>query len=252
MDIVIIGTGNTATVLGKKFKQAGHRILQVYGRNSSAASTLAFELETESTNYESIINKKADIYIVAVSDKAIKDVLERLNLPRKPIVHTAASVSLNTLKPFSLHYGVFYPLQSLKKGISDSPDISVLIDANDNFTLDLLETLANSISTNVTVANDKTRLKLHMAAVFCNNFVNHIYYLMENYCKDEELDFQLLIPLIQETAYRLKQYPPAQLQTGPAIRNDVSTLKKHLSLLNSHPHLKQIYELLAQSIQHMH
>jgi pyrroline-5-carboxylate reductase len=252
MEIVIIGTGNTATVLGKKLKKAGHRILQVYGRNSSAATTLAYELETESTNSQSIISKQADIYIVAVSDNAIEDVLTKLDLPQKPIVHTAASVPLNTLRPFSTHYGVLYPLQSLKKGVTGSTDIPILIDANDTYTLNLLETLANSISTNVTIANDDVRLKLHLAAVFCNNFVNHIYHLIQNYCVEEGLNFRLLTPLIQETANRLKLYTPAQSQTGPAIRNDVNTISKHLSLLNTHPHLKELYDLLTKSIQKLH
>lgn len=252
MEIVIIGTGNTATVLGKKIKQAGHRILQVYGRNSEAASSLAYELGTESTNYPSIITNQADIYIIAVSDNAIEDVLSKLHLPQKPIVHTAASISLRALRPFSPHCGVLYPLQSLKKGVSDSPDIPLLIDANDKYTLNLLEILANSISNNVFVANDETRIKLHLAAVFCNNFVNHIFYLIQNYCEEEGLDFRLLTPLIQETANRLKYYSPAQSQTGPAIRNDVNTLNKHLSLLKSHPHLKELYELFTRSIQKFH
>jgi predicted short-subunit dehydrogenase-like oxidoreductase (DUF2520 family) len=252
MEIVIIGTGNTSAILGKKLKEAGHSILQVYGRNSTAASILAYELDSESINYQCIINQQADIYILAVSDNAIEDVLSKLNLPKKLIVHTAGSVSLNALQPFSPHYGVFYPLQSLKKGVSDSPDIPILIDANDEYTLNILETLAKSISTSVTVANDVNRLKLHLAAVFCNNFVNHIYHLIQKYCEEEGLDFRLLTPLIQETANRLKHNSPAHSQTGPAIRNDVNTLNKHLSLLNTHSHLKELYELLTHSIQKFH
>ena len=252
MEIVIIGTGNAATILGKKLKGAGHRIVQIYGRNPTAASKLAYELESESTNYQSIINQHADIYLIAVSDNAIVDVLSKLNLPKRPIVHTAGSVSLNALQPFSPYFGVFYPLQSLKKGVSDSPDIPILIDANDDYTLDILETLAKSISTNVTVANDEKRLKLHLAAVFCNNFANHIYHLIQKYCEEEGLDFRLLVPLIQETSNRLNHNFPAHSQTGPAIRKDVNTLNKHLSLLNTHPHLKDLYELFTKSIQKFH
>src|SRR5689334_21185619 len=115
MDIVIIGTGNTATVLGRKLKAAGHEIVQIFGRDTSAASKLAYELNTESTNYWNVVNRDADIYIVAVSDIAIADVLKELQLPDKTVVHTAASVSKSILKNAASHYGVFYPLQSLKK-----------------------------------------------------------------------------------------------------------------------------------------
>lgn len=252
MDIVIIGTGNTATVLGKKLKEAGHRINQVYGRNSQNASELAYELDSVSTNYLSAITKHADLYIIAVSDVAIKEVAKELLLLPKPIVHTAASVSKDILRSCTPHYGVFYPLQSLRKGVSDSPDIPILIDASDARTKQILSDLGHSISTNVVEADDEKRLKLHMAAVFCNNFVNHIYVLIDRYCVQEGLDFHLLIPLIQETGKRLNQSAPAQAQTGPAIRNDIETLNKHLSLLDEQPHLKDIYQLFTKSIQRYH
>src|SRR5918993_5263485 len=108
MDIVIIGTGNTATVLGRKLKKAGHTILQVFGRNSSEASELAYELDSESTNYWNVVTRKADLYILAVSDIAIEEVFQELRLSDKTIVHTAASVSKNVLKEGSAHYGVLY------------------------------------------------------------------------------------------------------------------------------------------------
>jgi predicted short-subunit dehydrogenase-like oxidoreductase (DUF2520 family) len=249
MEIIIIGTGNTATVLGRKLKAAGHSILQVYGRNAAAASELAYELESESTNYWSVVNRDADIYILAVSDIAIEEMVKELRLPEKTIVHTAASVSKNILKGSTSHFGVFYPLQSLKKENRHSPEIPIIIDASDETTLHLLENLASTISTTVAEANDAQRLKLHLAAVFCNNFVNHLYALMEDYCHKENLDFNLLIPLIQETALRLATISPSSSQTGPATRADQTTIDKHLALLASHQHLKELYEMMTKSIQ---
>lgn len=248
MDIVIIGTGNTATVLGRKLKAAGHRIVQVFGRDSMAASELAYELGTESTNYWNVVNKEADMYILAVSDIAIAEVMRELHLPDKTIVHTAASVSKDVLKNASGHFGVFYPLQSLKKEVQHLPEIPIIIDASDETTFDELNALAHSISHQVTEANDEQRLKLHLAAVFCNNFVNHIYALTEQYCQKEGIDFHLLLPLIKETAERLDEISPSQAQTGPAIRNDRATIEKHLALLQHHPHLQNIYSLLTESI----
>ena len=248
MEIVIIGTGNTANVLGRKLKEAGHRIAQVFGRDSRAASELAYELDTESTNYWNVVYRDADLYILAVSDIAVEEVVHELNLPDKTIVHTAASVSKNILKNSAEHFGVFYPLQSLKKELSYLPDIPVIVDASDPSTLKELEQLALSISDKVMEAGDDVRMKLHLAAVFCNNFVNHLYALAEDYCKKEGLDFDLLHPLIEETAARMKEIAPSASQTGPALRNDSSTIQKHLELLEKHPQMKKVYEFLTESI----
>ena len=250
MNIVIIGTGNTATVLGRKFKAAGHHIVQVYGRNGKSASDLAYDLDSESTNYWAVVNRGADLYILAVSDIAIEEVVKELQLPEKTIVHTAASVSKSILENKARHFGVFYPLQSLKKGLSHFSDTPIIIDASDEGTLQLLESLGNTISNTVVQVNDEDRLKLHLAAVFCNNFVNHIYALMESYCTKENIDFKLLLPLIQETSSRLSDSNASVAQTGPALRNDTATIEKHLDLLSAHPQLKEIYTLFTKSIQH--
>ncbi|MGZ5286412.1 MAG: Rossmann-like and DUF2520 domain-containing protein [Flavisolibacter sp.] len=248
MNIVIIGTGNTATVLGRKLRAAGHIIVQVYGRDTKAASDLAYELDTESTNYWNVVNRQADIYIIAVSDIAIEEVMRELNLPGKTIVHTAASVSKHVLQPATPHYGVLYPLQSLKKDLGYDPDIPMIIDASDAHTLRLLNVIAHSISHKVIEADDEQRLKLHLAAVFCNNFVNHLYALAEQYCKKEKLDFYMLVPLIRETAARLEHLLPSQSQTGPAIRNDQNTIEKHREMLVEYPQLKKVYDLFTESI----
>jgi predicted short-subunit dehydrogenase-like oxidoreductase (DUF2520 family) len=250
MNIVIIGTGNAATVLGKKFKEAGHRIVQVFGRDASAASKLAYQFDTESTNYWSVIRKDADFYLVAVADDAIIDVAKHVHVPGKLLAHTAASVGKDVLKSMSHHYGVFYPLQSLRKELSELPDIPVFVDASDELARKKLEQLAHSISKEkVTVAGDKERLKLHVAAVIASNFTNHLYKLAEDYCKNEGLDFNQLIPLIEETAQRLKTMSPVAAQTGPAIRHDDATIQQHLIILEKYPHLKKIYEVMTESIQ---
>lgn len=249
MDIVIIGTGNTATVLGKKLKGAGHRIVQVFGRDAEAASALAYQLGTGSANYWSVVNRNADIYLLAVSDIAIEELKKELQFGDKILVHTAASVSKTLLKDTALHFGVFYPLQTLKKSSRHLPDMPIVIDASDGQTLEQLEKLGLSISNNVVEGDDEFRLKLHLAAVFCNNFTNHIYALMESYCQKEGIDFKLLIPLIEETAAGLHEMPATEAQTGPAIRQDGATIEKHLQLLENHPQLKAVYSLMTRSIQ---
>ena len=250
MDIVIIGSGNVASVLGRKFKAAGHRILQVYSRHAAAASELAYKLGSASTNYKSTISRSADFYLVAVSDDAIADATSDLFLPGKVVAHTAASVPKEVLKKVTAHYGVFYPLQSLRKDMDTIPDIPVSIDGIDEKTKKLLGALAHSIAAeHVVEAGDDARLKLHVAAVVVSNFVNHLYKLAEDYCRKEGLDFKQLLPLIEETAIRIKEISPSSAQTGPAIRHDRETIQKHLALLNKHPQLKSIYLLLTESVQ---
>jgi len=250
MDIVMIGSGNVAAVLGRKFRAAGHNILQIYSRNASVASKLAYEWDTESTNYKSLINPNADVYIIAVSDDAVGDVANSLKLPGKVVAHTAASVPKELLEKISPHYGVFYPLQSLRKEMIALPDTPVFYDGSDEKTKKTLATLALSISPgNVREAGDNERAKLHVAAVVVSNFTNHLYTLAEDYCRKEGLDFKQLLPLITETAERVKEISPVQSQTGPAIRHDGETIHHHLELLKDHPHLKNIYILLTESIQ---
>ncbi len=250
MEIVMIGSGNVAAVLGRKFRAAGHNILQVYSRNASEASKLAYEWDTESTNYKSLINPGADVYIIAVSDDAIEDVAGGLKLPGKVVAHTAASVPKEVLEKVSAHYGVFYPLQSLRKEMPELPDTPVFFDGNDEKSKNILSALARSISAeNVRQADNNERAKLHVAAVIVSNFTNHLYTLAEDYCRQEGLDFSQLLPLINETASRVKEISPRLSQTGPASRHDGETIHRHLELLKDHPQLKNIYILLTESIQ---
>jgi predicted short-subunit dehydrogenase-like oxidoreductase (DUF2520 family) len=252
MNIVIIGSGNVAAVLGRKLKAAGHNIMQIMSRNASAASALAYEWDTESANYMSLLNRNADVYLIAVSDNAVKDITAGLHLPGKVVAHTAASVPIESIKNVSDHYGVFYPLQSLRKEMTTLPDIPVFYDGSDAVAKKRLEQLANSISSQPSaIAGDEQRLKLHVAAVIVNNFVNHLYTLAQEYCRKEGIDFKQLLPLIEETASRIKDVSPAQVQTGPAIRYDKETIQKHLDLLKEHPQLKNLYILLTESIQNL-
>ncbi len=249
MKIVLIGTGNVSTIIGKKLVNAGHKIIQVFGRDAAAASKLAYEFGTASTNYWSVINKDADVYIIAVADKAIDEVAKHLDIGNKIVVHTAGSIDKDVLKKISPNYGVLYPLQSLQKKNESLPDIPFFIEASNEHTQKILEQLAASISPQpVHVADAADRAKLHVAAVFVNNFTNYMYQLAEEFCKKEGLDFASLQPLIEETALRIRHTSPSQVQTGPAMRNDAATIAKHIALLEQHPQLKKVYEYLTQNI----
>ena len=250
MNIVIIGSGNVAAALGRKFVKAGHHILQILSRNSSAASELAYEWDTESANYTSLINKDADVYIIAVSDSAIEQVAADLVLPGKVVAHTAASVKMDVLKKITDNYGVFYPLQSLRKEV-DTPTIPIYTEASNDKAKAVLNKLAHSIyNSPVHSADYDKRAKLHVAAVIVNNFTNHIFTLAEDYCKKEGMEFTELLPLINNTINRLNNEPPSAMQTGPAARRDFDTIAKHEELLQEHPKLLKLYKFLTESILH--
>ncbi|TAL50805.1 MAG: DUF2520 domain-containing protein, partial [Chitinophagaceae bacterium] len=129
------------------------------------------------------------------------------------------------------------------------PEIPIFVDGADEKTKKILEALAHSISDDeVELSDDDERMKLHVAAVVVSNFTNYLYTLAEEYCRKENIDFKLLLPLIEEVAQRIKNISPSQTQTGPAIRNDLETIEKHLALLDKYPELKKVYEFLSLSI----
>ncbi|NML23903.1 DUF2520 domain-containing protein [Pseudoflavitalea sp. G-6-1-2] len=248
MRLVIIGTGNVATVLSHAAQQAGHDIVQVYGRDAAKAASLAASRNALPVHNIAEISSDADLYLIAVSDGAVAAVAAELNLGNKLVVHTAGSVSKDVLKVCSTNYGVLYPLQSLRAEMPGVPDIPLLIDANTGDDLALLQQIAGSISSQVQIAGDEQRLQLHVAAVIVSNFTNHLYALAEQYCQQSGLDFRMLQPLISEVADRIKHGSPKDLQTGPAIRNDHTTISRHLQLLRDFPQLNYLYEELSNSI----
>jgi len=248
MRIVIIGSGNVATVLGRLIQKNGHKVIQVMSRHKSNAKILADELGCTYANYDGITDTSADIYLVSITDGVLFDLDKSFHLGNKLILHTAGSVTKEVLKGISTNYGVLYPFQSLRKELTHIPEIPLLVDGNTDDVTTLIEDFAKTLSPDVRRTSDEERLKLHVAGVVVSNFTNHLYAMTEDFCKKEKLDFKLLFPLIQETTQRLTQFSPKDVQTGPAVRNDVFTLDKHLRILSAHPKLKYLYLKLTDSI----
>lgn len=252
MNIVLLGSGNTATVLAKMIKKADHSIVQVWSRNAAHAEALAAKVNAKAIASLNDITTEADICIMAVTDSAIPELAKQLTLKRKILVHTAGSVSKEVLRNSSPNYGVLYPLQSLRKEMIVIPPVPFLVDGNSDEVNVLLADFAASFSDNVLPADDDTRLKMHLAAVMVSNFTNHLYALTEDYCKDRKLDFKLLHPLIIEVACRLTQGNAIDMQTGPARRGDEETIKKHLLLLEIDEHMQDLYHELSESIRRLY
>lgn len=248
MKIVLIGSGNVSTTLGRLIQRNNHKVIQVTSRNIAHAKILGDELQCEYADYNGELNKTADLYIIAVSDTALNECVHHYNIHDKLIVHTAGSVSKEVLKNVSYNYGVLYPLQSLRKEVENIPDIPFLIDGNNEWVMQQLHDFAITLSPYVQVVGDEDRLKLHAAAVIVSNFTNHLYAIAEDFCMHEHINFDLLKPLIMETAARIKNQSPGAVQTGPAVRKDINTLDKHLRLLSNYPKLKTTYLRLTDSI----
>ncbi len=253
-NVVIIGAGNLATQLALALQEKGVLIKQIFSLTTKSAQTLAGKINTEYTTDLSMICKTADLYIVAVKDSAIQQVLENLNLEENQlVVHTAGSVPMNILDGFSLNYGVFYLLQSFSKNKKvDFSDIPICLEASHPANLDRLRELAGRLSNSVHEINSDERKTLHLAAVFVNNFVNHFYALGASILEDKKLSFDLLKPLIRETAGKIETLHPFEAQTGPAKRNDQNVIGDHLKMLQDKPDFQKIYSFVTQNITQLH
>lgn len=248
MKVVIIGAGNVATVLGRKIMAAGHEVLQVFARNIQDMQRLADTLHCEAVSRVEQLHAGANIYLLAITDRAIASVMAELPPLEGMVVHTAGSVGMDVLKINAKSYGILYPLQSLARGKEEYDDIPLLIDSNTQGGQEMLFQFALTLSAVVQQANDEMRLKLHLAAVVVNNFTNQLYALCADYCETENVPFRLLLPLIHETTERLNQFDPREVQTGPARRGDRQTIDRHLQLLKSHSELSEIYTVMTRSI----
>lgn len=249
MRITLIGSGNVATHLAAALKNAGHTIVQVYSRTMHNAALLAYHVKAEAIDDLKSINTDTDLFIIATKDDAIGPIAEQLAVHQKLMVHTSGATDLYSLLAFSDNVGVFYPLQTFSKTKEvDFWNVPVCIEANNEAIAKTLKQLAQTISNKVYHIDSEKRKALHLAAVFACNFPNYLYTIAQQIIAKQGLDFELLRPLIQETAEKVQSADPASVQTGPAIRNDEITLALHRQLLEGEPDLQQLYFLLSQGI----
>ncbi len=248
--ISFIGSGHVATNLAHAFDRAGHDILQVISSNTERAKQLANRFGSYYGNAISSVDFNADFIFICVNDESYFNVLEELPKGLKStICHTSGPVSMDVISGYALNYGVFYPLQSLRKEkYIDFMDVPIFIEGNSVNVREDLMNLADTISNKISEVTSAEREKYHLAAVFANNFTNLMYTLSHQYLEDESLDFQNLIPIIKETANRLTENDPVNWQTGPAKRGDLAIMQKHMDMLEDQK-LKEIYKQLSDYIK---
>lgn len=249
MSITIIGSGNVATHMAAAFKNAGHRIVQVYSPTMQNAAMLAYHVGAEAIDDIANISTETDIFIIAVKDGAIMDIARQLAPYNKLTVHTSGATSISALEIFTTNCGVFYPLQTFSKIRElNFLNVPLCIEGADADITKQLQQLAQTVSNKVYKVNSDQRKILHLAAVFACNFPNYLYHVAEQLLNQNQLDFNIIRPLIEETAQKVQQVSPSKVQTGPAIRNDEKTMQAHLELLDNSADMQAIYSLLSQAI----
>lgn len=250
---VFIGAGNLATQLSTVLKEKGFSIVQVYSRTEKSARMLAEKLNADYTTSVSEISSGADVYFVALKDAAFQEVLPQLNFQNNLLVHCSGSMPLSSLENYSGNIGVFYPLQTFSKNRKvDFSEIPVFIEANSPENEKRLFQIAEKISGQVSALNSEKRLHLHISAVFACNFVNHFYSEAAQILKTQNISFEVLKPLIMETAMKVREMRPEDAQTGPAVRFDENVIGKHLQALEFNPDIRELYKLVSKSIFEFH
>jgi predicted short-subunit dehydrogenase-like oxidoreductase (DUF2520 family) len=245
--IVIIGSGNVATCLGKSLHSKGINIKQVYSPNLQHANKLANMLASQAINNFSKMVTDADLYLICVNDNAIEQVANSLTFEPGMVAHTSGSIGIGALARFK-QCGVFYPYQTFTAGREiNLMEVPFCIEGNTPETTQSLKQLAFALSNTVFEVNSPQRLQLHLAAVFANNFVNYFYDIAHNLLTNSGLTFDILKPLLAETLNKAIEIGPHFAQTGPARRGDFNVIKRHCELLNN-PDLEKLYSFVSQNI----
>ncbi len=248
--LVIIGSGNAATRLTFAFKKAGLEICGIYSRKIEHAQVLADQINAKVFFSIDKIPLDADAYLLAVSDSALTQLLKELPDIEGILMHTSGSVGLDVFPARFPKSAVFYPLQTLSKDKAvDFLNIPILIESKDEDVFSGIQNLATKISAKVKSVDSKQRKQIHLAAVFACNFSNYMFHIAHEMLTENDLDFDLLKPLIKETIEKLDQLSPQEAQTGPAYRQDIQTLDEHLEILKEHPEYQHIYHLISNQIK---
>lgn len=250
--IALLGAGNVAWNLAPALEDAGHEITEVYARDGKQALEITERIySAEAKEDLDFSDSRAELFILAVKDGAIAELVDQLILPEGSIlVHTSGTMPMEVLAQSSASYiGVFYPLQSFTKGKKmDMDEVPFLLESEDEGTLQFLKKLAKTLSPLVYTLRSKDRQAVHVAAVFASNFTNHMLRIAEDVLHRQGLDREMLKPLIIETVSKSLQLGAKKAQTGPAIREDYETLEAHHQFLSYNEQLAEIYRLISQDI----
>ncbi len=244
--VTIIGAGNVAFHLARAFVENTIQVKQIYNRTLSKAEKIGEANKIRFTDKISEL-EPSDLFVIAASDSAISELSLHIPFNDVMVVHTSGSMPMSALKG-NYRKGVLYPLQTFtKKKALEYDDIPFFVEAENESDEMALKELAERVSNYVEVVNSEQRAKMHLAAVWACNFVNHLYKISSDFAHEADLSFKYLKPLIRETAAKIQELSPYEAQTGPAKRGDEVVVEKHLSMITD-PYRKEIYRELSDSI----
>lgn len=249
INITLVGAGNAAWHIGHRIVDIGYRVIKIINRKNERADVLATELHSYVQNDFTVSNADSDFVIVAINDSFLPEVLHKLDSKDCIILHTSGSMGMDVFPGETSRYGVLYPFQTLTAGTAvDFPKIPLCIEGSDIATTSDIEMLAGNLSSVVRIIDSEQRRILHLAGVMGNNFTNHFMALAIDMLEKNNLDKNLLMPLLEETITKLRKTNAFEAQTGPARRNNKEVIKMHLEILNEEPELKKLYSIVTDSI----
>ncbi|GGG57850.1 Rossmann-like and DUF2520 domain-containing protein [Hymenobacter glacieicola] len=250
--IVLLGAGRVGQHLGPALAAAGHHVMHVWSRTLAAAQRVAASIPGATADTELAALPPADLYLVAVPDGAVPELLAAAHLPAGAlVVHTAGALDLAVFaaRP-EVRGGVLYPLQTFSPGRHINwKTVPLCLEVAHATDAVLLGNIAASLSQDVRWVDSGQRLQLHVAAVWACNFPNHLLGISHALLTEAGLPWELLRPLIEETMAKALTQPPFSVQTGPAIRHDQATLARHEAAQGGHPEWQALYKHLTGSIQ---
>jgi predicted short-subunit dehydrogenase-like oxidoreductase (DUF2520 family) len=243
------GAGRVAGALSREMNKSGVRILQIVSESEPGGQQLAGSCNA-SWSSELNFNSSNDIIIVAVPDHSLKHVLSKIKCSDETIVaHTAGSYGLDIFPVNIKRSGVFYPLQTFSRGRDlNFRELPFLLEASDQKTGDFLKDLAKKTGGEAYMVDTEHRKMLHLSAVFVCNFTNYMLTAGKEVVNEAGMSFKILVPLIRETFLKALETGPESSQTGPAVRNDLNTIEKHIELLSFSPELQNLYREITKSI----
>lgn len=247
-----VGAGNVANALGKVFVENNIAVGNIFSSHYEKSLAMAKLVNGTATDNIQNIGKNADLVILAIPDKEIEKVSTKLSVGNSVVVHTSGNQDVSNVGNH-VNYGVFYPLQTFSLHTPvDFGELPICIESNSSATANLLTNLGEKISNKVVNVDSESRRKIHLAAVTVSNFSNLMYNIAYDYLRENDIDFDILLPLIRETANKITDLSPKKSQTGPAVRNDITTINNHLKLLDNNKDFKEIYSLLTDKIIQIH
>jgi predicted short-subunit dehydrogenase-like oxidoreductase (DUF2520 family) len=249
LNISFAGAGRVASALAVRMADAGYPIDRIVSRDPVNGHALASRCRAEWAA-DLTFRPGTDLVIVSVPDHGLKEVMDSIRCDESTaVVHTAGSYGLEVFPPEISRRGVFYPLMTFtRERKPDFIDLPFLVEAGNDETADLLFRLAESLGAKPIAFNLEQRKIIHAAAVFICNFTNHMLTVGKHIAGKADIPFGIFVPLLRETISKAIELGPEKSQTGPAVRNDLNTIEKHLELLSSAPEFQEIYKEITESI----